>query len=56
MGLSEEEAYESVRFSFSELNNEIEVKTAIQAIAEEAVKLREFAARGANPPLRKVAP
>ena len=55
MGLSEEEAYESVRFSFSELNNEIEVETAVRAISEEVAKLQQFAAKEPKQPVRKVA-
>jgi len=55
MGLSEEEAFESVRFSFSELNTEIEVETAVNVIAENVLKLRDFAARLDDLSPRKVA-
>ena len=45
MGLSEEEAYSSVRFSFSELNTSEEVEYAGEKIAGACDRLRSFAAR-----------
>jgi len=41
MGLSEEQAYESIRFSLSELNNDEEINHAVETIAEIAVRLRK---------------
>ena len=55
MGLSEKEAYESVRFSFSELNSDVEVEKAVHDIAENVAKLRGFATGGHNLSSRKVA-
>ena len=45
MGLSEDEAYSSVRFSFSEVNTFDEVDYAVEKIAEICEKLRRFTAR-----------
>ncbi len=42
MGLSEEEAYGSVRFSLSVLNDEEEVEAACAAVADEVNRIREF--------------
>ena len=42
MGLTEDEAYSSVRFSFSELNTFQEVDLAAKKIAEIYNKLRTF--------------
>ena len=42
MGLSEEEAYASVRFSLSVLNDEEEVAAACAAVAEEVDRVRAF--------------
>jgi len=42
MGLTEEEAYESVRFSFSELNNDAEIDRAVESITAISVKLRNI--------------
>ena len=42
MGLSEEEAYGSVRFSLSVLNSEEEVEAACAAVAEEVSRIRAF--------------
>lgn len=42
MGLSEEEAYASVRFSMSVLNNEEEVTAAAAAVAEVVAQIRAF--------------
>lgn len=43
MGLSELQAYASVRFSFSLLNSPEEAEVAVGILAEEVVKLRSFA-------------
>lgn len=45
MGLSEDEAYASVRFSFSELNSEIDIAYAIDEIIAAVTELRSFAGR-----------
>ena len=45
MGLSEEEAYGSVRFSVSVLNTEEEVKSAAVAVADLVSQIRRFSAR-----------
>ena len=42
MGLSEEEAYGSVRFSLSVLNDEEDVAAACEAVAEEVDRIRAF--------------
>ena len=42
MGLSEDEAYASVRFSFSELNSEADIDYAIENIVEAVTELRQF--------------
>ena len=42
MGLSEEEAYGSVRFSLSVLNDEEQVRAAAAAVAEVAARIRAF--------------
>ena len=42
MGLSEEEAYASVRFSMSVLNTEEEVAAAAAAVAEVVAAIRAF--------------
>ena len=42
MGLSEEEAYASVRFSLSVLNDEEDVEAACAAVAEEVHRIRAF--------------
>lgn len=47
MGRTEDEAYASVRFSFSELNTEAEVDRAVETIAEMVDSLRAFARFGA---------
>jgi len=39
MGLTSQEAYESVRFSFSELNTCEEIKPAVETVREVYVKL-----------------
>jgi cysteine sulfinate desulfinase/cysteine desulfurase-like protein len=44
MGLSEEEAYSSVRFSFSEQNSDEEIKYAVTAIEKICKQLRSFVA------------
>ena len=49
MGLSEEEAYSSVRFSFGVFNTEKEVETAAIAIRDICAQLRDFAAQIHNP-------
>jgi cysteine desulfurase len=54
MGLSEADAYSSVRFSFSELNTVAEIETAIPVIADLCRDLRAFRARRRNPYLRPV--
>ena len=46
MGLSEEEAYASVRFSLSVLNDEEEVAAACAAVAEEVDRIRAFSLSG----------
>lgn len=43
MGISEHEAYASVRFAFSELNDMVGVKDAVEAIAAVHAKLLPFA-------------
>lgn len=45
MGLSEEEAYSSVRFSFSELNAPTEIDIVVDALKRQCSCLRAFAAR-----------
>ena len=47
MGLSEDEAYASVRFSFSEMNSLEDVDWAVDRIAEIVESLRAFARMGA---------
>ena len=42
MGLSEEEAYGSVRFSLSVLNDEEEVAAACATVEEEVSRIRAF--------------
>jgi len=42
MGLSEDQAYESIRFSFSELNNDDEIDYAVENIVEIAIRLRRI--------------
>ncbi len=42
MGLSESEAYASVRFSFSVLNSHEEAEVVVEILAEEVAKLRRF--------------
>ena len=42
MGLTEEEAYASVRFSVSVLNSEEEVAAAAEAVAEVVARIRAF--------------
>ena len=42
MGLSEEDAFASLRFSFSVLNTEQEVERAVKAIRDSAERLRAF--------------
>ena len=42
MGLSEEEAYSSVRFSFSELNTIEEVEKAVEILTRRVIRLRDF--------------
>ena len=42
MGLSEDEAYASVRFSFSELNSEMDVQYAIENILQSVSELKLF--------------
>jgi cysteine desulfurase len=46
MGLSEDEAYASVRFSFSEMNTVEEVDWAVEQITEIVKRLRAFARMG----------
>jgi cysteine desulfurase len=42
MGLSEEEAYSSIRFTFSVLNSEAEIEQSVTILAELASQLRRF--------------
>lgn len=49
MGLSEEDAYSSVRFSFGVFNREEEIETTAVAIRDICAKLRDFAAQMHNP-------
>jgi cysteine desulfurase len=42
MGLTEDQAYASVRFSFSELNSEADVDFALEIIVEEVAEMRRF--------------
>ena len=42
MGLSEEEAYSSVRFSFSELNEFEEIEKAVEILTRRVSRLRDF--------------
>ena len=45
MGLSEDEAYASLRFSFGVLNTAAEIEAAAEAIRDHAARLRAFAAQ-----------
>lgn len=47
MGLTEDEAYSSVRFAFSELNEKTDVKRAVEVIVETARELIAFEGAGA---------
>jgi cysteine desulfurase len=47
MGLSEEEAYSGVRFSFSEMNTVDEVQLAAEIVIQTVRSLRQFAGAGA---------
>ena len=49
MGISEADAYSSVRFSFSELNTIEEIESAVAVIADLCRDLRAFGARRRNP-------
>jgi cysteine sulfinate desulfinase/cysteine desulfurase-like protein len=42
MGLSESEAYSSVRFSLSALNTDAEIDIALETIVDEVRALRQF--------------
>jgi len=49
MGLTEDEAYSSVRFSFGVHNSEDEIDVAVAAIDEICIRLRKFSSRIHNP-------
>ena len=55
MGLTEDQAYRSVRFSFSELNTPDEVEQAVELLSDIHAKIVDFEIPGASRDFREVA-